>query len=758
MLSANDDRKLWYRKPASEWNEALPLGNGKLGAMVFGKVRSEIISLNEDSLWYGGPRDRHNPDAAAYLPRIRELVFAGRPKEAERLAALALTGLPETQRHYVPLGDVLLTFPNAKEEDAVEYVRDLNLSEAIARVRYRIGDVEYTRELLASHPDNVLAIRLAASVPGALDVTARLGRAKWRYAERIDRIGVNMLSMRGNGGGEGGVDFRAVLRCETVGGTVQSIGEHLVVEGAEEVVFYLAAATTFRHADPEAYCLERVDAAASKGYSAVREDHIADYARLFGRVRFSLGGDAEPAHLDTAERLERVKSGERDHGLTALYFHYGRYLLISSSRPGSLPANLQGIWNKDFLPSWDSKFTININLQMNYWLAESCNLSELHEPLFELIERLNLSGKRTAAVMYGCRGSAAHHNTDIWADSAPQDTWIPATYWPLGLVWLSLHLWERYRYTGDLEFLAKHYDILKESSLFALDFLVESPEGELVTCPSVSPENTYLLDNGDPAVFTYGATMDNQLLRALFGACIEASSLLHVDEAFRGELSEAASRLPRTRVGKHGQIQEWIHDYDEEEPGHRHISHLFGLHPGNEISVGGTPELAEAARVTLERRLANGGGHTGWSRAWIINFWARLENGKQAGEHLQALLAKSTLPNLLDHHPPFQIDGNFGGTAGIAEMLLQSQNDELHLLPALPPEWTEGEAYGLRARGGFTVSLTWVRGELEEARINAGLSRICRVRIGNSKPLEFAVTAGRTYALREGKFIETNPY
>ncbi|MDD9267125.1 glycoside hydrolase family 95 protein [Paenibacillus sp. GCM10023248] len=756
-MSLDVERRIWFRKPAAEWDEALPLGNGRLGAMVFGSVHNERIQLNEDSLWYGGPRDRHNPDAAAYLPRIRELVFAGRPKEAERLAALALTGLPETQRHYVPLGDLLLTFPDLQRGDAGPYVRELDLSEAKARVSFKMNDTTYYRELFISCPDQVLAVRLTADRPGALTVHARLSRAKWRYVERIEKIGNDTLAMRGNSGGEGGVDYRAVLRCTTSGGSLQAIGEHLVVQDADEVIFYLAGATTYRHSDPEAYCLERVEAAVTKGFQSVEEDHRKDYARLFERMRFTLTGDEELRELDTAERLERIKTGKRDNGLLALYFNYGRYLLIASSRPGSLPANLQGIWNREFLPSWDSKFTININLQMNYWLAEPCNLADLHEPLFDLIERLVQSGRRTANVMYGCRGAAAHHNTDLWADSAPQDTWIPATYWPLGLAWLALHVWEHYQFSGDKEFLAKRYHILQEASRFALDFLVESPEGDLVTCPTISPENTYVLPNGEPGIFTYGATMDNQLLRALFGVCKEAAEVLATDEDFRLELEGASSRLPQTTIGKHGQIQEWIHDYDEAEPGHRHISHLFGLHPGNEIRLNGTPELAHAARVTLERRLASGGGHTGWSRAWIINFWARLQDGEQAGEHLQQLLRKSTLPNLLDNHPPFQIDGNFGGTAGIAELLLQSHEGELHLLPALPPDWQDGQISGLRARGGYTVELSWTNGQLQTARIEAQRDGSCQVRISGSAFIEFPVTAGGVYlyeAQGEPSFVE----
>lgn len=521
------------------------------------------------------------------------------------------------------------------------------------------------------------------------------------------------------------------------------------MDKADQVTLLIAGGTTFRSDDPEALCKQQLDAAALRSYAELLERHVADYRSLFDRVELSLSNGSEDKHIElpTDERLKRVQQGEDDPGLVSLYFQYGRYLLIACSRPGSLPANLQGIWNDSFLPPWDSKYTININAEMNYWLAENCNLAECHLPLFDLIERMREPGRVTAQVMYGCRGFTAHHNTDIWADTAPQDLYMPASFWPMGAAWLCLHLWEHYAYSGDRAFLEKAYPTMREAAVFLLDYLIEAPSGQLVTCPSVSPENTYKLPNGESGVLCVGASMDFQIIHDLFTACIESAELLKIDGLFAWQLQEALSRIPQPAIGKHGQIQEWMEDYEELEPGHRHISHLFGLYPGEQFSVEGTPELAAAARVTLERRLANGGGHTGWSRAWIINFWARLQDSGKVHENVLALLAHSTLPNLFDNHPPFQIDGNFGGTAGIAEALLQSHGGIIQLLPALPEAWREGHVRGLRARGGYTVDLAWEDGKLKSAIITAERNGTCRVRGVGEGIRSIEVEAGQSYSL-----------
>lgn len=705
--------RLWYENPARVWEEALPLGNGKLGAMVFGGVSKEQIQLNEDSMWYGGPRDRNNPDALKNMPKIRELILSGKISEAEKLMKYALSGTPQSQHPYQSLGNLYLEFSGVA--NISNYKRSLCLDSATYVQEFDGDNVHYSREVFISAPENVMVIHIKGSKKGSINFDALITRE--RFYENASSISSNGIMLDGNLS-KGGLDFAMILKGKTKGGTIETIGEHLIVEYADEVTLYFSAGTTFRMTNLKEEIEELLDSAMSYDYEILKDKHIKDYQSLYNRVNFSLDDIEEYDKIPTDVRLEHAKEGKVDTGLSKLYFDFGRYLLISSSREGSLPATLQGIWNKDMKPSWDSKYTININTEMNYWPAEVCNLSECHMPLFDLIERMVPNGRVTARKMYGCNGFVAHHNTDIWGDTAVQDLWIPGSYWVLGAAWLCTHQWTHYEYTKDIEFLKHTFPIMREAALFFLDFMIEH-DGFLKTCPSVSPENTFILPSGERGANTAGVTMDNQIIRDLFHQCIEAANILQVADELNDRIKVAVECLVPTQIGKHGQIMEWPFDYEEEEPGHRHISHLYGLHPSEQITMDKTPELAKAAKVTLERRLSYGGGHTGWSRAWIMNHYARLWDSEKAYYNLEMLLGKSTLPNMFDNHPPFQIDGNFGGCAAIAEILVQSTIERIILLPALPKEWKKGSIKGLCVKGGGWINVSWENGKLISATIKA---------------------------------------
>ncbi len=783
---SSDAYVLWYDRPAEEWTEALPVGNGRLGGMLFGDPSAEHLQVNEESLWGGMNVPNNNPDALANLPAIRELILDGKIPEAYELSEKYLAGMPGKTWSYQSVGDIFFRY--ADTTAVTDYRRELDLATGIASVSFKRAGNRIQYEVYVPAGEDLIVVKMKSEDEGGLDMDIMMTRPQ----DAVITVTENRIDMEGQvvdpddperGPGGEHMRFFASLIVMSCDGELKAGERSLKYTGGKEMTLFFNAHTDYnvdllnfdRSIDPRKQCTDAISKASWKSFVKIRKEHIAEHSSMFNRVKLELGGGVEAGRqpsvsgqaaglqqaddgqaagrlragdgqaaegqktgtkpvagrrrggndpdldaLPTDERLRRFQAGGDDPGLIATYFQYGRYLLMGSSRqPAQLPANLQGIWNKDMSAPWNSDYHTNINLQMNYWPAEVCNLTETTEPLTRFMEELTGPGGVTAREAYGAKGWTLHHTTDVFGKTAVLD----GVYWgmfPLGGAWMTLPLWEHYEFTNDTAYLRdRAYPVMKGAAEFISTFLVPDSRGRLVTVPSYSPENSYIDPvSGKEFKLTYAPSMDNQIIREVLGNCRTAAGILGLDREWADSLQDILDRVPPDRVASNGTITEWIEEYEEAEPGHRHMSHLFALHPGTQITPE-TPELYNAARKTLEHRLENGGGHTGWSRAWIINFYARLHDGDEAYKHLRQLLEKSTLPNLFDNHPPFQIDGNFGGTAGLSEMLLQSQNGVVQILPALPSAWPEGEVSGLKARGNFEISVKWHEGVAQKITIKS---------------------------------------
>lgn len=778
---------LWYKHPARNWNEALPIGNGRIGAMIFGRPQEELIQLNEQTLWSGGPvNNNSNPKAASNLQAVREALFREDYKTAEQLTK-KLQGL--YSEAYQPLGDLIIK--QKFEGEVSNYYRDLNIATATATTKFEVGSTQFTREFFVSAPAQVMIIKLKSSTKGALNFKTS---TTCQHPSSTLVFSGNQLVVRGKSpahtdpnyvkynttpiiykdtAGCRGVRFDWRIKVKSTDGKVTTDTSGIQIEGATEAILIVTAASSFNGFDKCPDSQGKDEKTLADGYvkmgmstsiALLKSAHIADYQRFFNRVSLSLNNNPS-VNLPTDERLINYASGAKDPSLESLYFQFGRYLLISCSRPDGIPANLQGIWNNATRPSWSSNFTTNINTEMNYWLAEMCNLSELHTPLLKWIGYMAKTGKETTKNFYGARGWTVHHNSDIWGLSNPvgdlgkgSPSWAN---WAMGGAWLSQHLWEHYAFTGDKKYLKETaYPLMKDASLFCVDWLIEGKEGYLITAPSTSPENIFITEKGEKGAVSIATTMDMGLIWDVFTNTIEASEKLGIDTDFRNELIAKRAKLSPLKIGKKGNLQEWYKDWEDVEPQHRHVSHLFALHPSRQISPLRTPALANAAKKTLEIRGDDG---TGWSKSWKINFWARLHDGNHAYKLVRELLKLTgmegtdytkgggTYPNLFCAHPPFQIDGNFGGTSGMGEMMLQSHDGVLNILPAIPEDWQEGTLTGMKARGGFEVDITWKNKQVTQLIIRSALGEKCKIKAPNSIKL---VGGGLLLPMKETGFFE----